>query len=185
MDDLRARRISLSDYLGNQYADSLARRGADLWQYPWDMVQSISSTRGRAWRIGLRLAAVTLSTAQVYNSSNTFKPVSQPLRRLSLSELYAKLNEVGHLMFHVNRRIHCGHCSLAGSYSRQQVSKMLARGPCQAISLTSRAPFGSISQPFGAAPGGEVRQFFSSGAYCQTHALTSPRMKQIRLASEI
>ena len=133
IDDLLTRRISLIDYLGNQYADSLARRGADLWQYPCDMVESINCTRGRAWRIGLRLAAVTVATAQIYNSSNSIQPVEQPIRRISLSELFGKLNVEGHLMNREGRRIFCGLCGLSGLYTRQQVNKMLARGPCKAV----------------------------------------------------
>ena len=80
-----AGRMSFKNFLGNQYADPFARRfarrGADVWEYPRAMVHAITITRGRAWRIGLRLAAVTFVTAQAYNSCNTFKSCSPPVSR--------------------------------------------------------------------------------------------------------
>ena len=136
IDDLVAGRIPLKDYLGNQYADSFARRGADLWECPWDMVESISSTRARAWRIGLRLAATTLATAQVYNSPSTFKPMNQPIQRLSLSELLASAVAAGHSITVEDKRFSCSRCWISGMHSRRHLNKILARGFCKAVSFS-------------------------------------------------
>ena len=64
IDDWAAGRLLATNYFGNQYADSFARRGADVVDYSWNMPQSINGIRERACRIGLGLAATILATAQ-------------------------------------------------------------------------------------------------------------------------
>ena len=75
----------MKDYLGSQYADSLARSGAVAWEYVGHAVNSTEAGRGGSlsdWQ-------QKLLPQPRYNSSSTFRPISLPARRLSVSKLLA------------------------------------------------------------------------------------------------
>ena len=133
IDDIAMGRISVLDYVGNQCADAFARRGADLWEYPWDMVQSIAATRREAWKIGLRLSAVTLEHVKAYGETVGAKPDPAPPKRSSLEELLRSLEGLGHRMFWDEGRHYCSQCGVSCLHRRKQVLTVIGRGHCKAV----------------------------------------------------
>ena len=135
LEDILSGRISVGDFLGNQYADSMARRGADLWQLPEEMVQAINFTRGRAWKIGLRLAAVTVDTVKAYGASPTLAPARRAAARLPPKQLVTKLEGEGHHILFEGPRFVCTLCGISGVHCRAHVLKVMSRGACRRVLL--------------------------------------------------
>ena len=111
--DITSGRISLQDFLGNTFADAFARRGAAAWAFPWDMEQTVQFLRGRAWKIGLRIASVSLTTAKAYKGLVDAKPVSRPKPKCTEQDLLTQLSEIGHEMVHSERKDLCTKCGLS------------------------------------------------------------------------
>ena len=77
--DIAAGSISVIDLIGNEAADAFAKKGAFLWAYPEGMQAQISYLRGRAWRVGMRLAHVVSESVAAYKS---LPPVRAPILKL-------------------------------------------------------------------------------------------------------
>ena len=131
MSDIRAGRISTQDFIGNDVADALAKKAAGLWRLSRSDRQSISYWRGRAWRIGLRLAAVTLDCVKHFKNDITLQPATKPCKRESLTSLICGLKSLGHVFEEGERRMHCKNCGLSWLRGRKQVRLALRRGSCK------------------------------------------------------
>ena len=134
LEDIASGRISVQDFLGNTCADAFARRGADAWAYPWDLEQIVRSLRGSTWRIGLRIATVTLMAVKTYKGLLEAKPSSTQRIKRNEHDLLNELGQVGHEMVKNDQRYFCSRCGLSCLYSKRQIRRLLKRGRCKAQS---------------------------------------------------
>ena len=131
MSDIRAGRISTQDFIGNDVADAIAKKAAGLWRLPRSDRQSISYLRGRAWRIGLRLAAVSLDCVKHYKNDVALQPATKLGKRESLTSMIGGLKSLGHDFEDGGRRMHCKTCGLCWLRGRKHVRLAVRRGNCK------------------------------------------------------
>ena len=95
-------------------ADALAKKGANLWRMPKADRERITYLKGRAWRIGLGLAAVTLDCVKQRKDDATLKPSPSSCWRESLSSMLSGLESQGHFFDNSECRMHCRICGYVG-----------------------------------------------------------------------
>ena len=142
-DEVLAGNIPIIDFIGNEAADAFAKRGAELWEIPHDLKREIHNIRGRAWRVGLRIAAVVAETAAAYKESGSV-PKAMPVRRRSLADLRSELAGLGHDLEFEDKRGWCFRCGTTFVLYRIQCLSFISKGNCCA----EIAPNGQTSKCF-------------------------------------
>ena len=129
--DIVLGKISTTDFLGNEGADAFAKRGAELWAVPDELKSEISSIRGKAWRVGMRMATVVAETVAAYKAS-PFKIEATSRPRRTLKVMLNELRMLGHRIEVENKKCHCSRCGISFLYNRSQCRALICRGDCKA-----------------------------------------------------
>ena len=121
--------IPIIDFIGNEAADAFAKRGAELWQIPSDLKREIYNIRGKAWRVGLRIAAVVSETVAAYKGSQSVLK-AMPVKRRTLADLRVEHAGLGHDLQFEGDRGWCSRCGTSFLFNRVQCLSFISKGNC-------------------------------------------------------
>ena len=135
--------ISVIEFVGNAAADAFAKRGAELWTVPDERKLEIKTARSRAWRVGMRLAAVVAETVAAFKEAPLLNAIPVKPRR-TVAHLRHELESLGHCIEVEGRRASCFRCGITFLFNGTQCRALLNKGKCKAVS----APNDQISKGF-------------------------------------